>query len=216
LNVNNTTITDAADISNAIANSISKTSSTEHVPAKFIDVKNREEKKSINFTLNYNKPFSIDELKCSLSKTHDTAVGPDEIHYQMLKHLPENSLKCLLSIFNKIWKSGNFPKSWKKATIIPILKPGKDHSDPSNYRPIALTSCICKTMERMINDRLVWFLESQNLLQIFSAASGARSTLDHLVKLESFIRDDFINKEHAVSIFFDLEKAYDTTWRYEF
>jgi potassium voltage-gated channel Eag-related subfamily H protein 8 len=117
-----------------------------------------------------------------------------------------------LSIFNNIWKSGNFPKSWKEAITIHIPKPGKDHSDPSNYHPIALTSCICKTMERMINDRLVWFLESQKLLaDIQCGFRSQRGTLDHLVKLESFICDAFINKEHAVSIFFDLEKACDTT-----
>jgi hypothetical protein len=37
-------------------------------------------------------------------------------------------------------------------------------------------------------------------------------TLDHLVRFETFIRNAFAKKEHAVSIFFDLEKAYDTTW----
>ena len=41
-----------------------------------------------------------------------------------------------------------------------------------------------------------------------------RSTPDQLVRLETFIRDGFVNKEHAVSIFFDLENAYDTTWTY--
>jgi hypothetical protein len=41
-----------------------------------------------------------------------------------------------------------------------------------------------------------------------------RSTLDHLVRFETFIRNAFAKKEHAVSIFFDLEKAYDTTWKY--
>ena len=45
-----------------------------------------------------------------------------------------------------------------------VPKPGKDTSDPSNYRPIALTSCICKVMERMINSRLVWYLERNKLL----------------------------------------------------
>ena len=39
-------------------------------------------------------------------------------------------------------------------------------------------------------------------------------TKDHLVRLESFIRDAFIKKEHCVAIFFYLEKAYDTTWKY--
>ena len=35
-----------------------------------------------------------------------------------------------------------------------------------------------------------------------------------MISLETFIRDAFVNREHVVSVFFDLEKAYDTTWRY--
>ena len=73
-------------------------------------------------------------------KSHDTAVGPDEIHCEFLKHLPSSSLEFLLYVFNQVWVSGRFPTSWKEATIIPIPKPGKDNTDPSNYRPIALTS----------------------------------------------------------------------------
>ena len=42
-----------------------------------------------------------------------------------------------------------------------------------------------------------------------------RSTTDNLVRLETFIRDAFIKKEHVVAVFFDLEKVYDTTWRYD-
>ena len=80
-------------------------------------------------------------------KSYDTATGPDEVHYQMLKHLPNNALSTILHIFNDIWATGVFPESWRLATIIPIPKPGKDHAEPSNYRPIALTSCLCKTLE---------------------------------------------------------------------
>jgi hypothetical protein len=47
-----------------------------------------------------------------------------------------------------------------------------------------------------------------------SSNRQGRSTLDHLVRFETFIRNAFAKKEHAVSIFFDLEKAYDTTWKY--
>ena len=107
------------------------------------------------------------------------------------------------------------PKSWKEATIIPIPKPGKDNTNPNNYRPIALTSCICKTLERMINERLVWYLEKNNIITEFqSGFRHQRSTNDHLVRLETFIREAFIKKEHLVAVFFDLEKAYDTTWKY--
>ena len=48
--------------------------------------------------------------------------------------------------------------------VTSIARPGKDSKDANNYRPIALTSCVCKTMERMINDLLVWFLESSVLI----------------------------------------------------
>ena len=107
----------------------------------------------------YNKDFNLDEL-VDFQLSH--ATGPDEIHYQMLKHLPDTSLETLLNIFNYIWTTGKFPEDWTLATIIPIPKPGKDPAESNNYRPIALTSCLCKTLERMINKRLTWFLESNN------------------------------------------------------
>ena len=126
------------------------------------------EQNPINFTSKndeiYNKKFSIRELLDSLKKAHDTAVGPDDIHYQILKQMPENSLEVLLDIYNDIWSGGDFPSQWREATIIPIPKAGKNLSDPGNYRPIALTSCICKTFERMVNTRLVWYLEYHAIL----------------------------------------------------
>ena len=137
------------------------------------------------------------------------------MHYQLLKHLPDASLLLLLNIFNKICISGDFPSDWRKAIIIPIPKPGKDPTNPTNYRPIALTSYICKTMERMINRRLVWYLESHKLLtNVQCGLRSRRSTDDHFVRFETFCREAFIHNQHLVSVFFDLEKAYDTTWKY--
>ena len=67
----------------------------------------------------------------------------------------------------------------------------------------------------MVNNRLTWFLETNNLLtNIQCGFRKNRTTIDHLVRLESFIRNGFINNQHVVSVFFDLEKAYDTTWKY--
>ena len=55
----------------------------------------------------YNKDFTIKELKKALKKCHDTAVGCDDIHYQFLKvFLPFRSLDSLLRIFNQIWHTG--------------------------------------------------------------------------------------------------------------
>jgi ribonuclease HI len=211
--------TEAQDIANLLADEFENNSSSNHYSPTFQKFKNTTEKQKLNFTSDdtedYNKLFDITELNDSLGKCHDTATGSDEIHYQFLKHLPQESLLVLLDIFNSIWDSGNFPEAWREATIIPVAKPGKDSTNPTNYRPISLTSCLCKTMERMINARLVWFLESNGLIsKCQSGFRHGRSTTDHLVRLESFIRDGFVRGHHVVSVFFDLEKAYDTTWKY--
>jgi len=133
----------------------------------------------------------------------------------MLKHLPFDALSTLLSTQNNIWSSANFPAAWCTSTVIPVPKPGKDTSDSSNYRPIALTSCICKVMERMINNRLVWYLEHNKILTKMQCGfRRQRSTNDHLVRLESFVREAFAQQQHAVGVFFDVEKAYESTWKF--
>ena len=219
LDTANGKITSVEGISNALADSFSASSSSTNCTDEFLRVKNSKEKVKLKFKSNndesYNQPFSMKELNDSLEKARDTSAGPDDIHYQLLKHLPVQSLHVLLDIFNRIWETGEFPPSWREAIIIPVPKPGKDHTDPSNYRPIALTSCVCKTMERMINERLVWYLESNNLITEYqSGFRRQRSTTDHLIRFETFVREAFVKKEHLVAVFFDLEKAYDTTWKY--
>ena len=70
-------------------------------------------------------------------------------------------------------------------------------------------------MERMINHRLVWFLESHKLLMSVHCGLGAmRGTVDHLMCFKTFAREAFIHNQHMVSIYFYMEKAYDTTWKY--
>ncbi len=207
------------EIANTIASSFSFNSSPENLTENFQRWRILQEKKPL--TLNsdnsesYNIPFVINELLDSLHQAHDTAVGPDDIHYQMLKHLPEISQYALLDLFNNIWTSGCFPPSWSEATIVPIPKPDKDLTSPNNYRPISLTSCMCKTFERMVSNRLAWYLEVNNIFtELQNGFRKQRTTTDQLVRLESFIREAFIRKEHVVSVFFDLEKAYETTWQY--
>ena len=184
LKKNNTHMTSKKDIANTLADNFSEKSSSENYSAKFRKIKDQQEKQKLKFTsdntVSNNSKFSLTELTDALSKAHDSSPGPDDIHYQLLKHLPSSSLSILLEIYNSIWATGNIPKSWKEATVIPIPKPDKDHTDPSNYRPIALASCVCKTLERMINDRLAWFLESNNIITNFqSGFRHQRSTNDH-------------------------------------
>ena len=76
----------------------------------------------------------------------------------------------------------DFPTSWSTSIIIPVPKPGKVLSDPGISRPIALTSCLCKTMEQMVNSRLTWYLERHMVITEFqSGFRKRRSTVDNLV-----------------------------------
>ena len=148
-------------------------------------------------------------------KAKPRAPGPDGIHNNLLKHLPDDTLKILKEILNKIWTSADFPHQWRAATVIQIPKPNKDHTDPFSYRPIALTSCLCKVLERMINTRLIWYLEKSGILDRSQCGFRKhRSTTDHLVSLERYLRDAFAQKQLAVGLFFDLEKTCETTWQY--
>ena len=71
-------------------------------------------------------------------------------------------------------------------------------------------------MERMINDRLVWFLETSALItEDQSGLCKTKSPIDHLVRFETYVRDGLLNGKHVVCFFLDLEKAYDTTWKFE-
>ena len=212
-------ITNKEDIANSLGQSVERNSSSTNYSHEFQRIKASQEKKKLNFSTNkfikYNKKFTLRDLKRSIRKSNNSSFGPDQIHYEILRHLPDRTLVFLLDIINEIWKDGTFPESWKSALILAIPKPGKDHYDPNNYRPIALTSCICKTVERMVNERLIWYLEKNKLINKNQCGFRAnRSTMDHLVRMESFIRNAFINQEHLVAVFFDLQKAYDTTWKY--
>ena len=207
------------DVANSIATSFSKNSSPSSHSDAFIRNRQASERTKLNFASDntevYNTDFSIDELKTSIEELNDSASGPDRIHNKLIKHFPGETLQLLLSLYNGIWRSGDFPDMWHLATVIPLPKPGKDHTNPSGYRPIALTSCLCKLMKKLVNKRLMWFLENGNLLSNLQCGFRKnRSTMDHLVRLETFIREAFIRGEHMVAVFFDLEKAFDTTWKY--
>ena len=70
-------------------------------------------------------------------------------------------------------------------------------------------------MERMVNKRPVWVIESINLFTNYQCGfRSRRSTMDHIVGLETSIREAIIQK-HLLAVFFDLEKAYLEVWYHE-
>ena len=98
--------------------------------------------------------------------------------------------------------------------MIPILKHGKQRNQVDSYRPIILTSCACKLMERIINNRLTWILESENLLVDEQAGFRKnRSTEDQIAYIAQEIEDGFQEKKQTTIVWVDLEKAFDKVWK---
>ncbi len=104
----------------------------------------------------------MNELVMVLNGIRNTATGEDQLSYVMFQNLPEKILEVLY-LFNKIWKEGKMPKSWKSALILPFKKSVKDPNNAGNYRPIALTSHLCKWMEKILVRILNYFLEYRGL-----------------------------------------------------
>lgn len=158
---------------------------------------------------NYNMPFSFQELLTAIQRSGSTSVGPDQLHYEFFKHMNDDQRRSILTLFNYIWTQDVFPQSWRHSYIIPILKPGKDCNTLKAYRPIQLTSCLCKLMERMIANRLSWCLERYQLLTTYQCAfRKARSTMDHVLRLESHVRDGFLHHCTTLAVFLDIKSAY--------
>ncbi|KZS09746.1 Pol-like protein [Daphnia magna] len=162
-----------------------------------------------------NSKITIEELRLGMNNLKSQAMGQDLIHNTMLKNLTETNKKHILYLFNKLLETSYVPDSWKLATIIPIRKPAKPAHTPDSYRPISLTSCLGKIMEKIINRRLVWMFEKNRMrLRNQSGFRKGRGTMDNIIALEHFIREGFnkIQPQNTYAVFLDIEKAFDTTW----
>ncbi|MBJ5594290.1 hypothetical protein JGG70_24295, partial [Salmonella enterica subsp. enterica serovar Typhimurium] len=196
LNTGNTIIADLQGIADCLGATFASVSSCQGYPPSFQSQKARLERSILSFrpytSAGYNSLFTLVELQDALRRSGHTAPGPDEIHYEMLRHLSPQSLAHLLFLFNRIWCEHVFPDSWRVAIVLPFPKPGKDPAIPSNYRPIALTSCLFKLLERMVNARLMWFLETNKILSPHQCGFRRHhSSTDHLLRLETSIRKAF-------------------------
>ncbi|KAK7102290.1 hypothetical protein V1264_020529 [Littorina saxatilis] len=98
--------------------------------------------------------------------------------------------------------------------MVPIHKKGKDRAKVDSYRPISLTSCVGKLMERLINTRLTWHLEKNNTFSPEQAGFRQhRSTEDQVTYISQKIEDGYQDKKHTLTIWIDMEKAFDKVWK---
>ena len=134
----------------------------------------------------------------------------------MLKNLDEATKKRFLNLFNRAMKEGVSPPGWRRSVIIPVHKKGKPRDEPSSYRPVALTSCVAKLMERLVATRLVYHLESQKILAKCQAGFRKnRITEEQIARIVQDAFDGLEQKKSQRSVLelLDLSRAYDRVWK---
>ena len=82
------------------------------------------------------------------------ATGPDGIPAKLLKETAEQIAPAITLLFQASLNQGCVPSTWKEAHVVPVFKKGS-RSTPSNYRPISLTSILCKLCEHIVHSAVI-------------------------------------------------------------
>ena len=158
-----------------------------------------------NFIITENEILSVMN-NMNVNKT----PGPDKISPRLLKEAKNELVKPLTTLFNKTLLAGKVPNEWKLANVTPIFKKG-NKSLPANYRPISLTSVVCKLMETVIRNKIVTFLEENKIIK--DSQHGFRNRRSCLTNLLDFFYEVFNSYDETKAvdiIYLDFQKAFDT------
>lgn len=138
-----------------------------------------------------------------------SSVGPDNIPNAFLHRYAEPLGHILTHLFRLSFDCIEIPDDWRMACVVPIFKKG-DRLFADNYRPISLTSSICKLFEHVVSNFIVSFLEANNILTPFQHGFRKRlSTLTQLVTTIHELASSLDKAEQIDVIFLDFSKAFD-------
>ena len=150
------------------------------------------------------------DMENALNKLNSNkSPGPDNFHPKFLKSSSKSLAKPLTILFNRTLSEGCIPEDWKLAEVRPIFKKG-DKTQPGNYRPVSLTSVICKIMESFIKKSLNTHLINNNLLSCeqFGFVSGRNTITQLLVTINDWL-SDLDNNIPVDACYMDFRKAFD-------
>ncbi|KAG8344806.1 reverse transcriptase (RNA-dependent DNA polymerase) [Trypanosoma vivax] len=155
------------------------------------------------------RPITEAELDVALRElSSGTAPGDDEIHCEELKQLGRVSRRCILRLFNCSLRTGQVQAKWRHGIIVPLLKPNKPANSMASFRPVTLTSALCKLMERIVARRVRDCIEDK-LEPQQAGLRPARSTLDTLMQVTSAVRRRKDGTKTA-DVFIDYARAFDS------
>ncbi|GFX02992.1 probable RNA-directed DNA polymerase from transposon BS [Trichonephila clavipes] len=139
--------------------------------------------------------------------------GLDLITNRILKNLPLKVVPFIVMLFNLLMENCHFPKNWKTAVVVPILKPNFDDTQPQNYRPISLLSILSKAYEFVLLNRLNQHCIARNIIIPEQHGFVTQcSTVTQLLRVTELIHHGFQNNQATGMLFVDIAKAFDKIW----
>ena len=138
------------------------------------------------------------------------ASGPDGITARVLKSCSASIAPILQEVFQRSVSTGDLPNDWLNANISPIYKKS-DRSNPANYRPVSLTSVVCKILEHILHGHIMKHFEKYNILadQQHGFRKG-RSCETQLSALVNDLHQILDKRSQADLVIMDFSKAFDT------
>lgn len=148
--------------------------------------------------------------KIIMSLKSDSAPGSDNIPTRFLKLAKNHIIPVICHLVNLCFSKGVFPSVLKQSIITPVFKSGSKN-DVNNFRPISVLTAISKVLEKIINSRLIGFLDKYDILSNsqYGFRQG-RSTHDAIKDLTSLIIEQLDKGKKCLTVFLDLKKAFDT------
>ncbi len=160
-------------------------------------------------------PFSEQEITdVILEQNPKKSPGFDSFTADIIQELHKTSPKLFTKLYNKSLELNCVPKEWKKSVVKVLPKPGKtDFTDAKAYRPISLLPIMGKISEKLIIQRIMYYLKTNNKLSANQYGFTAQtSTEDALHSLTNFIQKSYAQKGFALIIALDISGAFNYAW----
>jgi len=137
------------------------------------------------------------------------ASGPDEIYARILVECAKALATPLGIIFRRSMEYSEVPEDWRNASVVPIFKKGNRKS-VGNYRPVSLTSLVCKVLEKLVKQNVQIHLDRHNLLRDTQHGfRSQRSCLTNLLEFIEYVTKEVDNESRMDVVYLDFSKAFD-------
>ena len=171
---------------------------------------NTEPEINQNYSEELDANFTESELRSAIfSQNNNKMPGIDSIPSEIFKASYDIISPFLLSLYNRMYVTGEYPRSWGDGIINPIFKKG-DINDAQNYRGITLINVLAKIYSQLLLNRLTKWSEKYDKISNnqFGFQKG-KSIVDCIFILHSVISKVINSGERLYCVFIDYEKCFD-------